>query len=80
MIKYITGNIFDSEVSALVNTVNTQGVMGKGIALQFKERYPNNYRLYRDACKRGDVEVGTMFITKEREMSGELRTIINFPT
>lgn len=80
MIKYITGNIFDSEVSALVNTVNTQGVMGKGIALQFKERYPNNYRLYRDACKRRDVEVGTMFITKEREMSGELRTIINFPT
>lgn len=80
MIKYITGNLFDSKAIALVNTVNTQGVMGKGIALQFKERYPSNYRLYREACKRGDVEVGTMFITQEREMTGKLRTIINFPT
>lgn len=80
MIRYVTGNLFDSDAQALVNTVNTQGVMGKGIALQFKERYPNNYRLYRDACKQGKVTVGKMFITEEREMSGVTRTIVNFPT
>lgn len=80
MITYITGNLFDSKASALVNTVNTQGVMGKGIALQFKEKYPSNYRLYREACKRGEVRVGSMFITQERELSGFMRTIINFPT
>lgn len=80
MIKYIKGNLFDSEADALVNTVNTQGVMGKGIALQFKEKYPSNYRLYHEACKRGEVQVGKMFITQERDMSGKLRTIINFPT
>lgn len=80
MIKHITGNLFDSNASALVNTVNTQGVMGKGIALQFKERYPSNYRLYHEACKRGEVKVGSMFITQEREMTGIMRTIINFPT
>lgn len=80
MIVFITGNLFDSNAQALVNTVNTQGVMGKGIALQFKERYPNNFLQYKMACKRGDVLVGRMFITSETEMSGKERTIINFPT
>lgn len=80
MIQYITGDLFESNAEALVNTVNTQGVMGKGIALQFKERYPSNYRLYRDACKRHEVNVGKMFITIENELSGNRRIIINFPT
>ena len=47
MIKYITGDIFESTAEALVNTVNTVGVMGKGIALQFKKLYPGNYNEYR---------------------------------
>ncbi|MDE6057954.1 MAG: macro domain-containing protein, partial [Muribaculaceae bacterium] len=50
MIHYITGNLFDSKADALVNTVNTVGVMGKGIALQFKEAFPENYRIYRQVC------------------------------
>lgn len=53
--------------------------MGKGIALQFKEAYPENYRLYREACKNNLVRVGEMFITQERTLNGT-RTIINFPT
>lgn len=80
MIRYITGDLFDSQAEAFVNTVNTQGVMGKGIALQFKEHYPNNYRLYRNACKKGEVCIGRMFITQENEISGTKRTIVNFPT
>ncbi len=51
--KYITGNLLESDAQALVNTVNTVGVMGKGIALQFKERFPKNFKAYADACKRG---------------------------
>lgn len=80
MIRYITGNLFDSDAVALVNTVNTQGVMGKGIALQFKELYHNNYLAYRNACKRGEVVVGKMFITDDFDLSGKKRIIINFPT
>lgn len=80
MIHFITGNLFDSKAQALVNTVNTQGVMGKGIALQFREAYPENYRLYRDACSKGQVVTGRMFVTQARELDGTVRTIINFPT
>jgi len=46
--KFIVGNLLESDTQALVNTVNTVGVMGKGIALQFKERFPNNFRVYED--------------------------------
>ncbi len=77
--KFTTGNILESEVEALVNTVNTVGVMGKGIALQFKERYPKNYELYAAACKRGEVQTGRMFITSTDSMMNP-RFIINFPT
>ena len=51
MIQYIEGNLLESTAEALVNTVNTVGVMGKGIALQFKKAYPENYRIYELACK-----------------------------
>ena len=51
MIHYVKGNLLESDAQALVNTVNTVGVMGKGIALQFKEAFPDNYRVYRDACR-----------------------------
>jgi O-acetyl-ADP-ribose deacetylase (regulator of RNase III) len=80
MIQYVTGNILDSKAQALVNTVNTMGVMGKGIALQFKKAYPNNYKAYEKACKLGEVEVGKMFITEDFNTTSGDRIIINFPT
>ncbi len=79
MITYITGNIFDDNAMAIVNTVNTQGVMGKGLALQFKEKYPQNYLLYKKACKEGNIGIGNLFIT-ETITNGKKRFIINFPT
>jgi O-acetyl-ADP-ribose deacetylase (regulator of RNase III) len=57
-----TGNLLTADVDALVNTVNTAGVMGKGIALQFKRAFPDNYEVYRAACKRGEVRLGGMFV------------------
>ena len=79
MINYTTGNLLEADVEAVVNTVNTVGVMGKGIALMFKERYPANFKAYRAACKAGEVEVGRLFVTCSDELSGP-RWIINFPT
>ena len=62
MINYVTGNILDSDAQAIVNTVNTVGVMGKGIALQFKKAYPNNYKSYSIACKKKEVIVEYIYI------------------
>lgn len=80
MINYVTGNILDSEAQAIVNTVNTVGVMGKGIALQFKKAYPNNYKSYSVACKNNEVVVGKMFVTTDSNISSGEKIIINFPT
>ena len=80
MIQYITGNILDSTAQALVNTVNTMGVMGKGIALQFKKAYLNNYKAYEKACKNNEIQVGKMFVTLDSNTTSGERTIINFPT
>lgn len=80
MIRFVKGNLLESSAQALVNTVNTVGVMGKGIALQFKEAYPNNYILYRKACKDKLVRVGSMFITHEQNVYGINKIIVNFPT
>ena len=79
MITFTQGNLIDSKAEALVNTVNTVGVMGKGIALMFKEAFPDNFKAYEAACKRGDVKLGHMFVTERRNMFGP-RLIINFPT
>lgn len=79
MIEYTVGNLLESDTQALVNTVNTVGVMGKGIALQFKEKYPANFRIYADACKKGEVITGRMLVTRDRTLEGE-KIIINFPT
>jgi len=79
MIRYTAGNLLDSKTDALVNTVNTVGVMGKGIALMFKEAFPENTRAYEAACRDHKVEVGRMFVTKRSDMLGP-RWIINFPT
>jgi len=77
--EYITGNLLEAQTEALVNTVNTVGVMGKGIALQFKERFPMNFKVYADACKKGEMQVGKMLVVKEHTLQGE-KIIINFPT
>jgi len=79
MIRFTQGNLLEAKVEALVNTVNTVGVMGKGIALMFKERFAQNYRLYAAACKAKQVQTGKMFITEVQELDGP-RWIINFPT
>ncbi len=79
MITFTTGNLLDAEVDALVNTVNTVGVMGKGIALMFKERFPANTEAYTRACKAGEVRTGEVFVTETGELMGP-RWIVNFPT
>ncbi|SNB39456.1 type II toxin-antitoxin system antitoxin DNA ADP-ribosyl glycohydrolase DarG [Flavobacterium psychrophilum] len=80
MIHYKSANLLESEAEALVNTVNTIGVMGKGIALQFKNQYPNNYKLYVAACKVKEVQVGKLFVTVETSLLGGEKIIVNFPT
>ncbi|HKY39076.1 MAG TPA: macro domain-containing protein [Polyangiaceae bacterium] len=79
MIKFVTGNLLDAKVDALVNTVNTAGVMGKGLALQFKKAFPANAKAYEASAKAGEIEVGKMFVF---EAGGIVlpRYIINFPT
>ena len=57
-----SGNLLDADVDVLVNTVNTVGVMGKGIALQFKNAFPANFKAYEQACKRKEVVLGRMFV------------------
>ena len=64
MITFIEGNLLEARAEALVNTVNTVGVMGKGIALMFKERFSENFRLYAVACKAKEVQTGKMFVSR----------------
>ncbi len=79
MVEHGSGNVLEADAEALVNTVNTVGVMGKGIALEFRQAFPNNYELYRKACARGDVQPGRMFVVAT-EQPHNPRFIINFPT
>jgi O-acetyl-ADP-ribose deacetylase (regulator of RNase III) len=79
MIRFTRGNLLDAPVEALVNTVNTVGVMGKGIALAFKLRFPENFEAYAKACRAGIVQTGHMFVHEDGDLSGP-RWIINFPT
>lgn len=79
MIEYTRGNLLDADVEALVNTVNTVGVMGKGIALMFKDTFPENFIAYEAACKRQEVVTGRMLVTERVTLLGP-RWIINFPT
>ena len=80
MIHYTNGNILDSEAQALVNTVNTVGVMGKGIALQFRNQFPCNYHIYRRACQNGEIAIGRLLVTEEESLLTGRKLIINFPT
>ncbi|WP_224363561.1 type II toxin-antitoxin system antitoxin DNA ADP-ribosyl glycohydrolase DarG [Hyalangium versicolor] len=79
MIEGASGNLLDADVDALVNTVNTVGVMGKGIALQFRMAFPENYEAYKQACARSEVQPGHMFVVPTGALTGP-RFIINFPT
>ncbi len=80
MIRFAEGNLLDAKAEALVNAVNTVGVMGRGIALMFKEAFPDNFRAYATACKAGEVHVGRVFATERRDVVGGPRWIVNFPT
>lgn len=79
MIEYKTGDILNEDAEALVNTVNCVGIMGRGIALQFKKMYPANFKAYAAACKRDEVKPGGMFVFETGELVNP-RYLINFPT
>ncbi len=79
MIIYKQGNIFEEDLEALVNPVNCVGVMGAGLALQFKNRYPDNYKFYVKAWKDGQFESGDIFC-HILEGKGNPKFILNFPT
>lgn len=80
MIETTKGNLLKASAEALVNTVNTVGVMGKGIALQFRQAFPEMYRAYEKACKDGDVRLGKVQVFDLGGLVGGPRWIINFPT
>jgi O-acetyl-ADP-ribose deacetylase (regulator of RNase III) len=80
MVEITSGNLLTAPVEALVNTVNTEGVMGKGIALQFKQAYPAMFKSYEAACKAKEVRLGHVYIYDLGGLVGGPRWIINFPT
>jgi len=80
MIQYVTGNLLESKAQALVNTVNTVGVMGKGVALQFKNNYPNNFKNYVIICKKNLLQIGSLLVFEEENLITGKKIIINFPT
>lgn len=79
MIEYTRGDILADQSEALVNTVNCVGVMGRGIALQFKNAFPANFKAYAVACKQGEVQPGRLFIYETGQLTPP-RYIVNFPT
>lgn len=80
MIKFVTGDLLKSDAQALVNTVNTVGVMGKGIALQFKEAFPYNNKVYMEACKNKTLAPGVLLAVWDSNLLYGSKLIINFPT
>ncbi len=80
MMKLTQGNLLAAPTEALVNTVNTVGIMGRGIALQFKQAYPAMFREYERACKAGEVKLGQVQVVDLGGLAGGPRWILNFPT
>ena len=83
MIELRKGDLFDSGAQVLVNTVNCVGVMGKGIALEFKERYPDMFKEYAKLCRRNYIKVGKVWIWHEHDLpchDERCRYVFNFPT
>lgn len=79
MIEFKTGNLLKEQTEALVNTVNCVGVMGRGVALQFKKAYPENFAAYRQACQKREVCPGKMLVFGTGRLTPP-QYIINFPT
>lgn len=79
MIELRQGNLLEANAEALVNTVNCVGIMGKGIALQFKQAFPGNFREYEKACQAGEVRIGEMFVHATHDLLNP-KYLINFPT
>lgn len=79
MIEYKHGDILREDAEALINTVNCMGIMGRGIALQFKNAFPENFKAYAKACKQNEVQPGKMFVFETGQLTNPLY-IINFPT
>ena len=79
MITLVSGSLLEAEVDAMVNPVNCVGVMGKGLALQFKQTFPENFQLYKAACEQKRVVPGQMFVV---DLDGAERPwfVVNFPT
>ncbi|MBU4502269.1 MAG: macro domain-containing protein [Nanoarchaeota archaeon] len=76
MIRYVVGKrIFDTKLQAIVNTVNCEGVMGKGLALEFKRRYPDMFKEYKEKCLKDEIKPGILHIYRT-----DKKVIINFPT
>ncbi|MDQ3339082.1 MAG: macro domain-containing protein [Myxococcota bacterium] len=78
MIEDGSGDLFAARVDALVNAVNTVGVMGKGLALAFKKKFPDNFTAYRNACESGELKPGKVFLFDRGDRSP--RWVVNFPT
>lgn len=79
MIELKQGDILTADVEALVNTVNCVGVMGRGLALQFRKIFPENFKAYKAMCDRGELRPGKLFIYEQAQLTNP-RYIINFPT
>lgn len=79
MITYHKGNIFDADVEAFVNTVNTVGVMGKGVALECKTRYPQVFEIYKTECNNKRFNIGDILTIRAYKNSNPI-LIVNFPT
>lgn len=79
MIEITTGDILAADAEALVNTVNCVGIMGRGIALQFRKAFPDNFKAYEEVCKRKELQPGRMFVFRTGQLTNP-HYIINFPT
>ena len=75
-------DLLKQQADAIINTVNCVGIMGKGIALQFKKAFPENYKAYAKACKNNEVKIGKMFVYQTGFLDSNIHSkyIINFPT
>ena len=71
----MTGDLFESPAQTIVNTVNTIGVMGKGLALRYKRTFPDMFEEYSDRCERGELDIGTLFLWRTSN-----KVVLNFPT
>jgi len=81
--NYTKGNILESKTEVIINLVNTVGVMEKGLALQFKQKFPTNYKIYKEACKNKTIDIGKLLLVSNFNNESNLERkqfIINFPT